>query len=169
MANDREGSVAPRERVNIRYKSAAAGAHEDVELPLRILLLGDLTGAADPRPLDEREPVSVDKDNFAEVMAAQGLRASVDVPDHLSGEPGATLHVDLAFRSLADFRPEGLVQQVEPLRRLKELRDALRSLRSSSANVPGFLRRVQELLKDPAQRERLLRELGLEAHAHPTP
>lgn len=161
MANDREGSVAPRERVNIRYKSAAAGAHEDVELPLRILLLGDLTGQPDARPLDEREPVNITKENFADVMAAQGLGASVEVPDHLTGAPDATLRVDLAFRSLADFRPEGLVEQVEPLRRLKELRDALRFLKSSSANVPGFMRRVQELLKDPAQRERLLRELGL--------
>lgn len=165
MANDREGSVAPRERVNIRYKSAAAGAPEDVELPLRILLLGDLTGRPDPRPLEEREPVNIDKENFADVMAAQGLVAAVEVPDHLSGQPGASLRVELAFRSLADFRPEGLVAQVEPLRRLKELRDALRFLKSSSANVPGFLRRVQELLADPAQRERLLRELGLETPA----
>lgn len=160
MTNDREGSVAPKERVNIRYKPAGAGAHEDVELPLRILLLGDLTGRPDERPLDERAPVRVDKDNFAEVMAAQGLRAEVSVPDHLSGGEGE-LSASLAFTSLADFRPEGLVAQVPELRRLKDLRDALRSLKSSSANVPGFLRRVQELLHDPAQRARLLAELGL--------
>ena len=43
MANDREGSVAPKERVNIRYKSALDGQQEDVELPLRILMLGDST------------------------------------------------------------------------------------------------------------------------------
>lgn len=164
MTNDREGSVAPKERVNIRYKPAAAGAHEDVELPLRILLLGDLTGRPDERPLDERPPVAVNKDNFAEVMAAQGLRAEVSVPDHLTGDAGGSLSATLSFSSLHDFRPEGLVAQVPELRRLKELRDALRSLKSSSANVPGFLRRVQELLHDPAQRARLLAELGL-----PTP
>lgn len=161
MTSDREGSVAPKERVNIRYKPATAGAHEEVELPLRILLLGDLTGRADERPLEERVPVAVNKDNFSEVMAAQRLEASVSVPDHLSGEAGRELTADLRFSSLHDFRPEGLVAQVPELRRLKALRDALRSLRSSSANVPGFLRRVQELLRDPAQRARLLGELGL--------
>lgn len=161
MANDREGSVAPKERVNIRYRSAAGGAVEDVELPLRILMLGDLTGRADERPLEEREPVSINKDNFADVMTAQDLRAEVTVADHLGDDPDGTLQAELRFATLADFRPEGIVDQVEALRRLKELRDALRYLKSSSANVPGFLRRVQDLLKDPQQRRRLLAEIGL--------
>lgn len=159
------GSVAPRERVNITYRPASEGTQEDIELPFKILILGDFTGRPDERPIEERPPICVDKDNFDKVMAAQHLGVDISVPDHLTGpaqghEP-AELAVSLRFSSLADFRPEGLALQVEPLRRLKELRDALRFLKSSSANVPGFMRRVQELLKDPAQRERLLRELGL--------
>ena len=47
MAN--EGSVAPKERVNIVYKPATGDAKEEVELPLKMLMIGDYTGRPDPR------------------------------------------------------------------------------------------------------------------------
>ena len=69
MAN--EGSVAPQERVNITYKSSTGGAQQEVELPLKMLFLGDYTGRPDGRPLEERKPINVDKDNFQQVHAEQ--------------------------------------------------------------------------------------------------
>lgn len=160
------GSVAPRERVNITYRPASEGAQEDIELPFKILILGDFTGRPDERPIEERPPICVDKDNFDKVMAAQQLGVDISVPDHLTGpaqghEP-AELAVSLRFSSLADFRPEGLAEQVPELRRLLELRAALVALKGPIANVPGFVRKIRELLKDPELRERLLRELELE-------
>ena len=65
----KEGSVAPKERVNITYKPATDGAQEDVELPLKILMHGDFTGRQDDRPLEDRKPINIDKDNFDKVMA----------------------------------------------------------------------------------------------------
>ncbi len=165
------GSVAPRERVNITYRPASEGAQEDVELPFKILVLGDFTGRDDDRPIEERPPISVDKDNFEKVMAAQQLDVEISVPNALhdgpdsnseAGPDAGELAVSLRFASLADFRPEGLAQQVPELRRLLELRAALVALKGPIANVPGFVRKIRELLKDPAQRERLLRELELE-------
>src|SRR5690349_17375844 len=64
----KEASVAPKERVNIIYKPAG-DAQEDVELPLRILMLGDFTGRADETPVEERKPINIDKDNFNDVLA----------------------------------------------------------------------------------------------------
>lgn len=157
------GSVAPRERVNITYRPASEGAQEDIELPFKILVLGDFTGRDDDRPVEERAPISVDKDNFEKVMAAQKLAVDISVPDALTDSPDpGELAVSLRFNSLADFRPEGLAQQVPELRRLLELRAALVALKGPIANVPGFVRKIRELLKDPEQRERLLRELELE-------
>lgn len=157
------GSVAPRERVNITYRPASEGAQEDIELPFKILLLGDFTGRPDERPVEERPPISVDKDNFEKVMAAQQLGVDISVPNALTdgADPGE-LAVSLRFASLAQFRPEGLAQQVPELSRLLELRAALVALKGPIANVPGFVRKIRELLKDPEQRERLLRELELE-------
>jgi bis(5'-nucleosyl)-tetraphosphatase (symmetrical) len=43
----KEGSVAPKERVNIVYKPATGNAQEEVELPLKIMMLGDYTQRSD--------------------------------------------------------------------------------------------------------------------------
>lgn len=161
MSNDREVSTAPKERVNIRYRSASDGAPEDVELPLRILMLGDFTGAADPRPIEERKPINIDKENFADVMKSQGLKATVEVDNHVEGQ--GTMTCSLAFESLNDFRPEGIVQNVESLRKLQELRDALKQLKGPLGNVPNFIKQIQAALQDPAKRDRLMRELGIDA------
>jgi type VI secretion system protein ImpB len=157
------GSVAPRERVNITYRPATEGAQEDIELPFKILVLGDFTGRADDRPVEEREPISIDKDNFDKVMAAQQLAVEISVPAALRDGPDAgEMTASLRFASLADFRPEGLARQVPELRQLLDLRAALVALKGPIVNVPGFVRKIRELLRDPIQRARLLRELEIE-------
>lgn len=157
------GSVAPRERVNITYRPATDGAQEDIELPFKILVLGDFTGRADDRPVEERQPISVDKDNYEKVMAAQNLAVEISVPAALSDDPDAgEMTASLRFATLADFRPEGLAAQVPELRQLLDLRAALVALKGPIVNVPGFVRKIRELLRDPAQRARLLRELEIE-------
>jgi len=70
----KESSVAPKERVNIVYKSQVGDAQEEVELPLKILMVGDYTGRPDDQPIENRAPINVDKANFKEVMAKQELR-----------------------------------------------------------------------------------------------
>src|SRR5512146_143839 len=117
----KEGSVAPKERVNIVYKSATPEGMAEVELPLKMLMIGDYTGRKDDRPVEERKPINVDKSNFGKVMAEQDLKVDVTVPDKLSGEEGASLAMKLEFKSLADFEPDALVQHVPELRKLVEL------------------------------------------------
>ena len=77
----KEGSVAPKERVNIVYKPATGDAQEQVELPLKMLVMGDFTLAEDERMVEDREPINVDKDNFNEVLKAQNLELQLTVPD----------------------------------------------------------------------------------------
>ena len=161
-----DGSVAPKERVNITYKPASGGNQADVELPLKILMLGDFTGRGDDRSIEDRKPVSVDKDNFDKVMAAQKLEATISVPNRLveGGEPQPDMEVNLKFETLRDFRPEGLAEQVPELRELLDLRNALAALKGPlvGGNVPDFRKRLTDALKDPAKRERLMKELGIE-------
>jgi len=160
----KEGSVAPKERVNITYRPATGGAQEDVELPLKILLLGDFTGRPDPRSMEDRPPISVDKDNFDEVMAAHKLEVAVSVPNKLTDGPDAgDVSTTLRFNTLSDFRPEGLVQQVPALRQLMELRTALATLKGPLSNEREFRQQLITILKDPDKRAQLIRELGLDA------
>lgn len=164
MSKGKDGSVAPKERINITYKPATGNNQEDVELPLKILMLGDFTGRPDDRPVEERKPVNVDKDNFDKVMAAQNLEATVSVKNKLGDEDAGDLHVALKFNTLRDFRPEGIVEQVPQLRELMELRNALTALKGPliGGNVPEFRKRLVDALKDPAKRARLMRELGID-------
>jgi type VI secretion system protein ImpB len=157
----KESSVAPTERVNIVYKPATGNMQEQVELPLKMLMMGDFTGRQDDRPLEDRAPINVDKMNFTEVMAQQNLKVDVSVADKLSNEEGANLPVSLQFKSLADFAPESIVNQVPELRKLLELRSALNALKGPLGNVPAFRKKLQAMLADDEGRKRLINELGL--------
>lgn len=161
----KEGSVAPQERVNITYKPATGNAQSEVELPLKMLFIGDYTGRPDPRPLEERKPINVDKDNFTQVLQEQNLSLTMQVPDVLSGEKDANLNVNLKFKKLSDFGPEAVAEQVPELKKLLELRQALTALKGPLGNTPTFRKKIQSLLADNAAREKLMAELGLKEGA----
>lgn len=157
----KEGSVAPKERVNITYKPATGDTQTEVELPFKILMVGDFTGRPDARPVEERAPISVDKDNFNQVMSEQKLAVRTTVADRLSGDPTGELNVNLQLRGLSDFTPDGIAAQVPELQKLLALRNALISLKGPMGNTPAFRKKIQSLLEDDVARERLMKELGL--------
>ncbi|MFN0062484.1 MAG: type VI secretion system contractile sheath small subunit [Myxococcaceae bacterium] len=156
----KESSVAPKERVNIVYKTATGNAQEEIELPLKILMMGDYTGRPDNTPLEDRAPINIDKGNFNEVMSKQDLAVDTSVKNQLAQDAGE-LAVSLKFKTLADFGPEGIVNQVPELQQLLELRQALTALKGPLGNVPAFRKKIQTLLGDETNRSRLLSELNL--------
>jgi type VI secretion system protein ImpB len=158
----KEGTVAPRERVNIVYRPATGDAKEDVELPLKLLVMGDFTGAPDDRPLEKREPVNIDKDNFDEVLKGQNISINANVPNRLSGKADDEMGVKLNFSSMKDFGPEAVAAQVPELKKLLDLREAIKALKSPMSNVPEFRKKIQELVKDETARKQLLKEIGIE-------
>src|SRR5271169_5163581 len=161
MAKD--STIAPKERVNILYKSEVGGAQEEVELPMNVLVMGEYNENVpeDEKNLEDRKTVSIDKDNFNDVLAKQNLKVALSVPDKLSGEKDAQLKAELSFKSLSDFGPEAIVQQVPELKKLLELRSALTSLKSPLGNAPAFRKKLQTLLGDETTRAKLMAELGL--------
>jgi type VI secretion system protein ImpB len=158
----KEASVAPKERVNIVYRPAIGDAKEEVELPLRLLVMGDFTQSTDDRMLEEREPINIDKDNFNEVLKEQKISLNLAVPNKISGEPDDELSVKLNFESIKDFGPEAVARKTPELNKLLELREALTALKGPLSNIPEFRKKVQELVKDEAAREQVLKELGVE-------
>jgi len=92
-----EGSVAPKERVNIVYSSDTGGAQEQVELPLKQLVIGDFTLREDDTPVEDLKPIRVDKDNFTDVLKGQNLSLQLAVPNHLAeNAPGGRADPGLA-------------------------------------------------------------------------
>jgi type VI secretion system protein ImpB len=158
----KEGTVAPKERVNIVYRPATGDAKEEVELPLKLLVVGDFTSQADDRMIEDREPINIDKDNFNEVMKGQNLKLDVAVADKLSGDPDSEIAMSLKFDSIKDFSPEAIVRNTPELNKLLELREALQALKGPMSNRPEFRKKIQEIVKDDTAKEKLLKELNLD-------
>ncbi|MCZ7604532.1 MAG: type VI secretion system contractile sheath small subunit [Planctomycetota bacterium] len=157
MAKD--GSVAPRERVNIVYKPATGGAAEEKELPLKLLVMGDFTLGQDDTPLENRKPLNIDKDNFNDVMKNQNINININVKNTLSGKEGEELSANLKFKTLKDFDPDAVARQVPELNKMLELREALAALKGPMGNFPAFRKKIQSIITDEATREKILGEI----------
>lgn len=156
----KKGSVAPKERINIVYKSKVDG-QEEVELPFKMLVMQDLTLQDKELDVEERDPVKIDRETFNEVMESFGLNMDLSVKDRLSGDEDGLLPMHLKFQNLKDFTPDGIANQVPELKKLLELRDALSALKSPLGNKGNFRKKIQSMLADEKTREAMLKELGL--------
>jgi len=155
----KENSVAPKERINIKYVPATQGQQEESELPLRLMVMGDFTGESSEVPLEDRKVLSVDRNTFASVMEEANIGRDITVKNTLGEGEDSDLHVSLKFKSLRDFEPDSLVHQVPEIKKLIELREALVALKGPLGNLPAFRRHLQQLLDDEKSREKLLAEL----------
>lgn len=149
-------------RVQLSYDVEVGDAIEQKELPFVVGVLGDFTGKPDPdKPLPklkERKFVNVDLDNFDDVVQGMAPRASYRVKNRLSAD-GGEFAVNLQFNKLEDFRPEAVVQQVEPLRKLLDARTKLSDLRNKLAGNE----KLEDLLGEVLNNTEQLQKLGAEA------
>ncbi len=167
MAKD--GSIAPKERINVTFKPATGGAQEEIELPLKLLAIGDYTHRRDERKIEDRKPIGIDKMTFDEVLAKQELNLTLSVPNRLQQESETQeLAVQLRVNSMKDFNPASLVEQVPELSKLMELRDALVALKGPLGNAPAFRKAIEGVLGNDESRRRVLDELGLNTTAKNT-
>lgn len=158
--SSKDGSVAPKERINIKYVPATGDQQAETELPLKMFVVGDFKGQPEETPIEERKAISVDKNNFRSVMSEAGLTLSTTVTNKLEDE-ATELPVSLEFQTLDDFSPDSISRQVPELKKLIELREALVALKGPLGNVPSFRSKLQELLDDDQARGKLLQELEL--------
>jgi type VI secretion system protein ImpB len=121
-------------RVHVTYDVEIGDAIELKELPFVMGVLGDFTGQpSEPLPrLRDRKFVEVNPDNFDSVLEGMKPHLAFAVENKLSEDSNAPqLKVDLHFKSMDDFAPENVAQQVRPLKELLDLRTKLSDLRGS--------------------------------------
>jgi len=160
-----DGSVAPKERINIKYVPATGDQQAETELPLKMFVVGDFKGQPEETPIEDRKAISVDKNNFRSVMSEAGLTLSTTVTNKLEDEADE-LPVNLEFQTLDDFSPDSISRQVPELKKLIELREALVALKGPLGNVPSFRSKLQEMLDNESARNKLLDELELATDEH---
>ncbi len=149
-------------RVHITYDVETGGAIEKKELPFVMGVFGDFTGMPEePLPrLKDRKFVEINPDNFDSALAAMKPHLAFSVENKLSDDPEAgQLKVDLRFRSMDDFSPANVANQVRPLKELLDLRTKLSDLRGSLQGNDKLDELLQEALRDSDKLEKLRGEI----------
>ncbi|MFP3648501.1 type VI secretion system contractile sheath small subunit, partial [Paraburkholderia sp. SIMBA_054] len=73
-------------------------------------------------------------------------------------EAGGKFAVDLRFKSMADFSPDEVVAQIDPLRRLLEARSKLADLRNKLAGNDKLEDLLSEVLNNTQQLQTLAKD-----------
>lgn len=158
-------------RVQITYDVEVNGAVQVRELPFVLGVLGDFSGKVDSDsplpPLKDRKFIEIDRDNFNKILEGMKPRLAMRVDDKLSGKEGGQINVELKFKSLDDFEPENVVNQVEPLKKLLETRSKLKDLLSKMDGNDKLEALLEKVLKESESRDEIAKALGADASGSP--
>ncbi len=148
-------------RVHITYDVEKDGAIELKEIPFVMGVLADLSGKPlEPlKKLKDRKFVPIDRDNFDSVLAGTKPRLVYRVANKLANDD-TQIGITLNFKSMADFEPEQVVKQIEPLRKLLEARNKLNELRNTMAGNEKLEEALQEILKNTEKLQAMGKEIG---------
>jgi type VI secretion system protein ImpB len=161
----KEGRVRPP-RVHITYDVETGGAIEKRDLPFVVGVLADLSGMPEkPLPaLKDRKFVDIDRDNFDGVLKKINPRIAFKVANKLS-EDDTKLGVELRFESMEDFHPAKVANQIDPLRKLLDVRKSLANLRSSLIGNDKLENLLQDIIQNQEKLQRAGAEVGLVGEA----
>ena len=138
-------------RVHIEYEVETYGSRQKVELPFVMGVMSDLSGKShvEKKPIDKRDFVEFDMDNFDQRMEAIAPRAAFNVDNTLTGD-GGKLSVDLTFKGIEDFSPGQIAKAIPSLAKLLEARQQLNDLLLYMDGKDGAQDLLDKVLKDPA-------------------
>jgi type VI secretion system protein ImpB len=149
-------------RVHITYDVETEGATEVKELPFVVGVMGDFSG--DPteplKSMKDRKFISIDRENFDEVMKRMTPGLNMKVENTLAGD-GSEMAVALKFKSLDDFDPAAVVEQVPALKKLMETRNQLRDLMAKADSSDQLESLLESILQDDGKLAGLKNELGV--------
>jgi type VI secretion system protein ImpB len=150
-------------RVNITYEVETGDAIETKELPFVMGVLGDFSGQpAEPlAKLKDRKFTEITLDNFDDVLEGMTPRLQYSAENKLT-EEGGKIGVELEFKSLEDFAPDRVSQQVDPIKKLLDLRSQLSDLRGKLQGNEKLDEILQSTLSDAEKLKKLQDEVGPE-------
>ena len=136
-------------RVQITYDVEIGDAIETKELPFVLGVLGDYSGQPKTElpKLKERKFVAVDRDNFDEALKGMAPRLTLQVENTLKADD-SRLSVELNFDKLEDFEPQRIVNQVDPLRQLLDIRTRLSDLRNKIIGNDKLEELLDQIVRD---------------------
>ncbi len=130
--------------------------------------MGDFAGQNTEalKPLKDRRFIQIDRDNFDDVLKKMNPSVKFKVANKLAKDD-SQFEVDLSFKSMQDFEPAAIVNQVDPLRQLMETRNKLRDLMTKVDRSEELENILEDVLNNTDNLTKLAGELKL-GDAHPT-
>jgi type VI secretion system protein ImpB len=160
MASNSFQNEVPKARVNIKLDLHTGGAQKKVELPLKLMVLGDYSNGREDRPLSERTKININKNNVDSVLAefSPALKLTVE---NTFADDGSDAAVEVNFEKMKDFEPEHVARQIPSLRALLATRNLLRDLKSNLLDNATFRHELERIVKDETLSDELRAELAV--------
>jgi len=157
MAGSFQNEIPPA-RINLKLDVGKGNAKKKIELPLKMLVAGDFSGKPHDERVGEREKISIDKNNFTQVMESMDLNLKYNVENKLS-EEGGDIPVDIKIKNMDSFKPENVAKEVPQLSRLLATRNLIKDLKSNLLDNREFRKRLETIVKDPDAAKSLQEQL----------
>jgi len=138
----------PKSRLTLRYRTEINGQQEDIELPLRLLVVGDFSGSHSSKDsFEERNVLSFDGKNLNNIM--QKMKIRLQVTD--SEENAHTIPIE----NVDSFLPGNVIKSISTMDDMVKAKNLLNSLLSSINNSNKFRQALSSLLEDPEALDKL--------------
>jgi type VI secretion system protein ImpB len=149
-----ERNRAPR--VQIAYDVEHYGSPTTIELPFVMGVTADLAGDSETaeasKPVNDRAFVDVDANRFPRFMEALSPRVKARVKNTMPQAEGAEreeeLAIDLSFKSMGDFAPDKVAEQIPQLAELLRMRRQLEELLGFMDGRVDAEKRIAQLLNN---------------------
>lgn len=138
-----------KSRITLTYRTSIEGQPATVNLPLRLMVLGDFSKGnsvdATTKEIKKRPVRPISDNNFDDVMQSMKIN-NLQLNDLRCYIPGLkSLNVNLSFDSLKSFSPDEVIQQVPELRALLLMKTLLAEMSAEMTNNSEVRQEIREL------------------------
>lgn len=151
-------------RVQITYDVETNGAMVKKELPFVVGILAGLSGHRDEKELGalkDRKFVEIDRDNIDSVLQDAAPMLNLSVDNKLSDDD-TKLRLSLQFKSMEDFEPAKVAEQIAPLKELLDMRRRLDEVISRISTNSQLENVLQDVLANTEKVKELAKQMGID-------
>lgn len=152
----------PKSRITLTYRTNVNGQPEDVTLPFRVLVMGDLSGGTSKdqaRELDKRQIRRLDGRNLNQVIHDMGISLRMDVGNHINPAQSERIEVNLPITSVKSFQPAQVAQHVPQIKALLLHKKLLLEVQANFDNNKAFRTLLREAMQAEGMVEALRKQL----------
>lgn len=157
MASSFQNEI-PRSRVNITLDVDADGAKKKLELPMKLLTIGDFSGGKTKGKVSDRERINITKLNINSVLQDLSPEANFPVKNVIAND-GSEIGISIKFKDYKSFDPEQVVRQIPEIDSLLAMRNLLKDLKSNLLDNGMFRKELERIVNDKPELEGLRNEL----------